>query len=112
MTPLLFHVPPRGVGASHTSNGVPPSDETVLSLPPLKKPSVRLSGDEKGSVAPSVPAITRLYQAFSFLTQSRGAPFSGDATNAKVVASGEITMGPAKSPVNKGEVFSSGTMTA
>src|SRR5258708_30935562 len=56
MSPSLFHVPPRPSEASQMVNGGPPEDSIFLSLPPAKNAMKRLSGDQKGYVAPSVPA--------------------------------------------------------
>src|SRR5215469_16431460 len=36
MVPSAFQLPPRPMGAEHTSVGDPPSIDTVLSLPPAK----------------------------------------------------------------------------
>ena len=59
MVPCVPQVPPRPMGAAQTSEGVPPSIDTVFSFPPAKKPRVWLSGDQKGKVAPSVPVSAR-----------------------------------------------------
>jgi hypothetical protein len=55
MTPLALHVPPRAWGASHTITGGPPAMSTRFSLPSTKNAIERLSGDQKGNVAFSVP---------------------------------------------------------
>ena len=59
MTPSAFQVPPRPLGAGASVCGVPPPPEPTssrLSVPSATKPTARLSGAQKGKVAPSVPA--------------------------------------------------------
>src|SRR5688500_20257722 len=48
ITPSRLHVPPRAGTTSHNVCTGPPVASTFLSLPPLKKPMNRLSGDQKG----------------------------------------------------------------
>src|SRR5580704_16017184 len=43
-------------GTSQSSWGSPPVIGVFLSLPPAKNPICRVSGDQNGSIAPSVPA--------------------------------------------------------
>ncbi len=59
----------------------PSLTSVLLSLPPAKKPTERLSGDQKGSAAPSVPGSTRAVRESSRRTHSRGVPSEADATN-------------------------------
>src|SRR5262249_54579094 len=54
--PSRFHVPPENPVASQISAGGPPEASTFFSFPPLTKPMERLSADEKGCAAFSVPA--------------------------------------------------------
>src|SRR5712692_3919977 len=56
ITPSRFHVPPRPLGASHSTWGCPPDTSTFLSLPSAKKPMNLLSGDQNGKDAPCVPS--------------------------------------------------------
>src|SRR5258706_525964 len=56
IVPSRFHVPPLGSGASQIVKTAPPSASIFLSFPLAKKPMERLSGDQKGREAPSVPA--------------------------------------------------------
>src|SRR5579863_9976115 len=56
MTPARFHVPPRPLGESHKVCAGPPAIAIFFSLPCWKKPMFAASGDQKGYVAPSVPA--------------------------------------------------------
>src|SRR5678816_3345108 len=56
IVPSLFHAPPRGAGATDTNVFTdPPSMLMNLSLLSAKNPMDRLSGDQNGDVAPSVP---------------------------------------------------------
>ena len=56
MTSSRFQVPPRGAPASASVRICPVCMSTVFSLPCPKNPIDRLSGDQKGSEAPSVCA--------------------------------------------------------
>src|SRR5688500_20381933 len=56
MTPSRFHVPPVATEARQSVTGEPPSSPTFFNLPLAKNPTKRLSGDQKGSDAPSVPS--------------------------------------------------------
>ena len=56
MTPLRLQLPPRPRGASASVSTGPPPASIFFSLPPAKNATDRLSGDQKGNVAPSVPA--------------------------------------------------------
>ena len=60
MTPSRFHVPPALRGASHSGCGGAPNRSTVFNLPSAKNPMKRLSGDQKGLAAPSVPDMVRV----------------------------------------------------
>lgn len=71
MTPRAFHVPqePSPV-PSQSSRGIPPVAEIVLSLPSAKNPIVRPSGDQKGTLAPTVFGKGRRSGSSSDRTQS------------------------------------------
>src|SRR6516225_11540067 len=57
ITPSWFHVPPRGASSVlQTVRGGPPPTAIFLSLASAKNAIQRLSGDQNGSVAFSVPA--------------------------------------------------------
>ena len=56
MTPSAFQDPPRPLSASQTVRARPPEIGTHLSLCPAKKATLRLSGDQKGNDASSVPS--------------------------------------------------------
>ena len=51
------HAPPRGSGTPVISNAGPPTALTLLSFPSAKNPTDKLSGDQNGRSAPSVPGI-------------------------------------------------------
>ena len=60
IVPSLFHAPPRGTGATDTSVFTdPPSMSMRFSLLSAKNPMDRLSGDQNGRDARSVPANGR-----------------------------------------------------
>ena len=70
-----FHDPPRETVADAIDCGAPPAMLMVLSAPRAKKASERLSGDQKGSRAPSVPGNSCGEVESSERTQSCGKPF-------------------------------------
>ena len=88
ITPSRFHVPPRGVAASHRVCAGPPARAIFLSLPCAKNPRFRPSGDQNGNVAPSVPGIGRASSESSGRTQRRVGPPSS-LTKARLRPSGE-----------------------
>ena len=61
----------------------------MANLPAAKKPIRRLSGDQNGSNAPSVPLICCAFDADSVRTQSLSFPSGPKATKASRVPSGE-----------------------
>src|SRR6267378_6751068 len=112
ITPPGPHAPPRPKGASQTANAEPPLRSVVFNLPPAKKPSDRLSGDQNGKVAPSVPGSRCASGAFIGRTQTVFLPSGPVATKAIHPPSGDNTGGPAKSPVKPNVAFAGGLMTA
>src|ERR1700731_2833358 len=104
--------PPRPSGASQIICVPSDSLSTVLSLPSAKNPRERLSGDQKGKVASSLPGRARASTVFVRRTQSAVLPSAPVVANAMYVPSGESTGGPAESPVRLNVVFSGGSMTA
>ena len=56
ITPSRFHVPPVATPTSASAVDTPPPGSILRSLPAAKYPMNRLSGDQNGSEAPSVPA--------------------------------------------------------
>ena len=81
--------PPRPNGASQITRTAPLSRSTMANLPAAKKPIRRLSGDQNGSNAPSVPLICCALDADSARTQSLSFPSGPKATKASRVPSGE-----------------------
>src|SRR5580704_13046052 len=59
MTPLEPHAPPRAAGALHKLRTTPVLTSRVFSLPSAKKPTLKLSGDQKGFMAPWAPGRVR-----------------------------------------------------
>jgi len=101
MTPSLLHAPPRPLLASQMVCGGPPSAPTLRNLPPAKNPISRLSGDQKGYMASSVPGKARAVAEFSARTYSKTLPFSSRAVKARCVPSGESTGGPDSTVINR-----------
>ena len=85
-----FHVPPRPNSASHTTIAGPPSMRILLSLPSAKKPIERLSGDQNGNVASSVPGRTCASTALKRSHARAECPSRLLATNTIELPSGEI----------------------
>ena len=83
----MIHGP---IGASQIVCGAPPSTPTRFIFPAAKKPSERLSGDQKGFEAPSLPATGRHSAEPRARKNSRGPLFVVTAM-ANVDPSGEIT---------------------
>ena len=79
---------PRRAGASQMAMAGPPAGSILFNFPSAKKPTNRLSADQKGIVAPSVPSSDRADGASSGRTQSR-CVLSVLATNARRRPSGE-----------------------
>jgi hypothetical protein len=63
MMPSAPQEAPRGTRASQMSIGEPPSASMRLSWPWAKKPRDRLSGDQKGQDAPSVPVKAEAFRS-------------------------------------------------
>src|SRR5262245_21650018 len=70
ITPSWFHEPPVPTPTSQSVAGRPPLTSTFFNLPPAKKPMKRLSGDQKGWVAPSAPSNGLASEDASARTQS------------------------------------------
>ena len=73
IVPSAPQVPPRGWGASARVCTAPPLASMIRSLPCAKNPRLRLSGDQKGKLASSVPANGCAAVESSGRTQSWGA---------------------------------------
>ena len=97
MIPFWFHVPPRKSGLSHNVSGGPPPTSIRLIFSSAKNPIDRLSGDQNGPAAPSVPGSSCAVMLSSDLTHSRLRPVATFARNAIRRPSGE-TANPAGVP--------------
>ena len=84
-----FHAPLCAPGAVASVRTDPPSTSSRLSLSSAKKPTDRLSGDQKGNPAPSVPASARADPDSRERSHKREWP-SAVATKAIVRPSGEM----------------------
>src|ERR1700723_4266798 len=89
MVPWRFHVPPRPANASASIATVPPAMSALLSFPSAKKPIRRLSGDQKGKLAPVVPLSCCAPEAANERTHSVSWPSGPRAMKARRVPSGE-----------------------
>src|SRR5262245_49367976 len=88
ITPSAFQVPPPPLVAGPRDCGAPLPRSNRLSAPPAKKPTECPSGDQKGKVAPSVPASGCAVVADSDRSHRRDV-LSSEATNAICRPSGE-----------------------
>ena len=86
--PAEFQVPLAIVPTGARFRGSPPSRSRRFSAPSAKKPMERLSGDQKGAFAPSVPGNMVAEVVDSGRNQSRCTP-AFSATNASCRPSGE-----------------------
>src|SRR5579863_554194 len=84
--------PPRGWGASARVCTAPPLASMILSFPWAKNPRLRLSGDQNGELASSVPANGCAAVESRGRTHSWGANPAMVATNASLVPSGEMAV--------------------
>ena len=89
MSPSRFQVPPRPSEASQSVNGGPPEMSIFLSLAPAKKPTNRLSGDQKGYVAPLVPVRGSARNESIARTHNADFPPEVEATKVRRRPSGE-----------------------
>jgi len=95
MVPSLFHAPPDPVCSvlvAQMSRGRPPEISVLFSLPLAKNPIERLSGDQNGEEAPSVPSSCRgVIDPISRINREGIEP-DDEAINAIARPSGEIAM--------------------
>ena len=89
ITSSRLHVPPFGFGAIASACADPPSTSIRFSAPSAKNPTDRLSGDQNGSRAFSVPGNGRADVASSARSHNWDPP-SDAATKASLRPSGEI----------------------
>src|SRR5713101_2193462 len=111
ITPPGPQAPPRPSWASQIACTEPPFSSIVFNLLSAKNPSERLSGDQKGKIAPSVSGSAWESNEFIGRTHSPVLPSALVAAKAIDAPSGESTGGPAPSPVRLIVVFSGGLMT-
>ena len=91
MTPSWFQVPPNPPAESQIVCTDELRRSTDFSRPSAKNPTCRLSGDQKGSFAPSVPVSCCALDVESARTQRAVFPSGPSATNASLPPSGEMT---------------------
>src|SRR5262249_34445140 len=85
-----FQLPlPKKPGASVTICAEPPAASTTFSFPRAKNPSDRLSGDQNGACAPSVPGNGCAVVEASGRVQSCCRPSADTAMNARTRPSGD-----------------------
>src|SRR5262245_44160480 len=89
ISPVRFQEAPPGIFASQSVCGGPPDSSILFILPSLKKPSERLSGDQNGDRAPSVPGSAWAVKEFSGRIYSSTFPLESAAPNASRCPSGE-----------------------
>src|SRR5712692_6124970 len=94
MIPSRFQLPPRPLWASLIVSGGPPEASIFFNLPLAKNPRNRLSGDQNGHAAPSVPASGCAEIAASGRTKSMRLPSASDPAKATRLPSGESAIAP------------------
>src|SRR5688500_14571715 len=94
MTPSRFQEAPRGTAAVQSVRTSPPVASTLFNLPPAKNPIKRLSGDQKGSIASSVPESGCAWVDSSGRIHKRFFPDVSVATKTRRRPSGEIAKEP------------------
>src|SRR5688572_14314932 len=120
ITPCGLQLPPSIRGASQMSAGGPPSMLTRLSLFTVTNAISRLSGDQKGDDAPSVPAILRAVTSERERTQIIRSVPGPEASTATRRPSGDRAIGegdapppvPATSAIPSGSVSENDTASA
>src|SRR5579862_3984007 len=88
MTPSRFQVPPPSAGEAVMVSAGPPVAGTFLSEP-ASKAMKRLSGDQKGAQASSVPGSGCAVGESKSRSQSWERPLASTATNATLLPSGD-----------------------
>src|SRR5437870_7898061 len=94
ITPSRFHVPPREKVTLHKVCAGPPVTSIFFTLPAAKNPMKRLSGDQKGRVASSVPESGCALIESSGRIHKRVFPEASVAAKARRSPSGEIAKEP------------------
>src|SRR5262249_35235619 len=89
IVPSRLHVPPRAPSTGQSVCGRPPATSTFFNLPAEKNAKRRLSGDQKGDAASSVPATDWAVSESKARTHRNVLP-STVATKARRRPSGEM----------------------
>ena len=100
IVPSTPQLPPRPADASQTTCTGPPVASTLLRRLSAKKATERLSGDQNGKPAPSVPASGLVSPDERSRTARLGRPASA-ATNTSRRPSGESAMAPSTTPASR-----------
>ncbi len=103
--PSAPQVPPRPIATSQRARGGPPDTSNRFSLPLAKNPNERLSADQNGNVAPSVPSSGFAAAELSGLTHRSWRPSELTAEKTSHFPSGERIGGPGLIPVKTNLVF-------
>src|SRR5262245_9555433 len=93
MVPSAFHVPPLASRVRAIVVAAAPDTSMRRRVLLVKKPIALLSGDQNGSMAPSVSGSSRAVTELRARIHSRGVPFA-IATNATLWPSGEMMLPP------------------
>src|SRR5271154_3699754 len=105
IVPSAPQVPPRPIATSQRARGGLPDTSIRLSLPLAKNPNERLSADQNGNVAPSVPSSGFAAAEFSGLTHRSWRPSEVTAEKTSCFPSGDRVGGPGLIPVKTNLVF-------
>ena len=109
MTPSRFQAPGRPLSASQIASGGPPATSTFWSLWSAKNARKRLSGDQNGNVAPSVPVSRRAATSPRGWTHRTLFPLASFVANVAMRPSGESDSEPHASPSTANSTFSGGS---
>ena len=98
-SPNGSHAPPHPSRVRAIVRNAPSVTSMRITRRLLKNPTDRLSADQKGNAAPSVPSSFRAVREFSARTHKVARSFGLRAQNATCEPSGDAAGGPEKSPV-------------
>src|SRR5690348_6741636 len=110
MTPFDDHMPGFNDVAAQTTSGWPPDTFTFLSFPCAKKAISRLSGDQNGALACSVPGMGWGVAASRACTHNLD-PLEPNAMKASFLPSGEIGASPKSEKVIPSGAFTTNRVT-
>src|SRR5262249_7304629 len=111
MVASRLQLPPPSFGAGATTITGPADASMVFSIPSAKKPRARLSGDQNGSLAPSVPASGWAASESRERTQSFAVPASPIAQKATACPSGASAGDPLFAPKKTNHELSGGAIS-